>query len=817
MKLNISFVRTLLLLTVAIATSSIDVFAQDVAPTPWREWDFNNRLFEKIGRYRDHSGSINMQAAANDWEKIDWDEEIEEAYWENDELKTKKSTVNLAHAFSKKNIVNSVIDNSWPLNETTYMFGNRMDNIYFNAPAGCFGFCNESQYDEIGHDCQDRYIALKAGASFTIPDLQVNDWVVIKMDRNAGTAILHINGAQDALGKSIDPNTDYGIGGCQWFNNGANKLPSWRGEYHFKATDNSMTFTFVNNSAYSDQMLKLYNIKVYRDYNVYPSENSIVCERHYGQTFYYYKDDTNSGADKKGNYSLHYRGKAEKSKVVSVLTSGNLPYTINDFTTDDKQYKYYLQSIAGKWGIFKIRMASMDHFGNYTTDYADRICSQTYLNKVDYPCTWDFTDLHKYFIAVAGKEDPANLQDGDLAFWKVYGDYQRDPYCFQMGVNKIGEGAGHNAQYVNGGELHLGDYAFPELKGLGVSAYNWGGHLYNDQLKVTSEGIEINSEAVINGENQYTPFKFHIPEIGGTSSEPAAVYVRVKQIDASKACFKYQKGSAGATDMELVGTDTETSELVYRTPQITSNDNVVIWLNGCVVKKIAVTKDFKDVNSAGYSTECRARDIDHTLTPYFTAGKIKAYRVSAVDYEKSEISLNEVDKILPAASANGDEGLGVILYNTKEGTDKTFSGFGLFVADIHDTKTLSGTNLLCANLIQNDNIGKSTDGNVNYLLNAQGTNVVTGETVTGIAFYRASKTAKLGPNKAYLPMAKSAGAKMSMVFIDEEVENSETTGITVVNTKRTEDNVFYTLSGVKVERPTEGGIYIKNGKKVIIK
>lgn len=790
---------------------SIDVFAQDVAPTPWREWDFNNRLFEKIGRYRDHSGSINMQAAANDWEKIDWDEEIEEAYWENDELKTKKSTVNLAHAFSKKNIVNSVIDNSWPLNETTYMFGNRMDNIYFNAPAGCFGFCNESQYDEIGHDCQDRYIALKAGASFTIPDLQVNDWVVIKMDRNAGTAILHINGAQDALGKSIDPNTDYGIGGCQWFNNGANTLPSWRGEYHFKATGNSMTFTFVNNSAYSGQMLKLYNIKVYRDYNVYPSENSIVCERHYGQTFYYYKDDTNSGADKKGNYSLHYRGKAEKSKVVSVLTSGNLPYTINDFTTDDKQYKYYLQSIAGKWGIFKIRMASMDHFGNYTTDYADRICSQTYLNKVDYPCTWDFTDLHKYFIAVAGKENPGILQDGDLAFWKVYGDYLRDPYCFQMGVNKIGEGAGHNAQYVNGGELHLGDHAFPELKGLGVSAYNWGGHLYNDMLQVTSEGIAI--DAVVDGEGR--PFKFHIPEIGGTSGEPAAVYVRVKKIDDTYVCFNYQKGSAAAAQMEFVGIDPETSELVYRTPQITSNDNVVLWLNGCVVKKIAVTKDFKSVNSYGYSTESRTRAIDHNLTPYFTAGKVKAYSVSDVDYDKSKIVLSEVNKILPAASANGDAGLGVILYNNEE----TSFDFGLFVADIHDTETLSGSNMLCANLTQNNEIGKNNDGStVNYLLNAKGTNVVTGQEVTGIAFYRASKTAKLGPNKAYLPMSASAGSKMSMVFaVEDDGESGETTGIAVVNTKRGEDNTYYTLSGVKVDRPTKSGIYIKNGKKIIIK
>ena len=266
--------------------------------------------------------------------------------------------------------------------------------------------------------------------------------------------------------------------------------------------------------------------------------------------------------------------------------------------------------------------------------------------------------------------------------------------------------------------------------------------------------------------------------------------------------------------MELVGTDAETSELVYRTPQITSNDNVVLWLNGCLVKKIAVTKDFKSVNSYGYSTESRTRAIDHNLTPYFTAGKVKAYSVSDVDYDNSKIVLSQVDKILPAANANGDEGLGVILYNK----DKTsLDGFGLFVADIHDTETLGGTNMLCANLTQNNEIGKGTGDNVNYLLNAQGKNVVTGETVTGIAFYRASKTAKLGPNKAYLPMAKSAGAKMSMVFVDDEVENSETTGITAVNVKHTGDDAFYTLSGVKVERPTESGIYIKNGKKVIIK
>lgn len=826
MKLNISFVRTLLLLTVAIATSSIDVFAQDVAPTPLREWDFNNVAFA-FGRYADEGSVINWDDAKVDWQRDDIQVQIEEAYWNaNDELEYHTINKTSAHAFCKHEIRNHQIQGGqrlylnagWPL------FGPLMNDIVFNAPVGAFGFCNEAATSKKGVDVQERYIALKYGASFTLTDLQEGDWVVIKMDRNLGTANLKITGAKDALGNNIDSNDEYGIGGCQWFNNGnaTNKDYHWRGEYHFQATGTEMTF-FYNGGA-TGQMLKLYNIKLYRNSSVYPSENSIVCSKHYGQTFYYYKDDTNSGADKTGHYELHYRGKAEKTHLISVSKSGTLSFTADNFTKSG-DYKYLLQSNAGEWGIFKVRLASKEHHGKYYTDYADRICSQTYLNKVDYPCTWDFTDLHDYFKAVAGKENPANLQDGDLAFWKVYGDYLRDPYCFQMGVNKIGEGAGHNAQYVNGGELHLGDHAFPELKGLGVSAYNWGGHLYNNMLQVTSEGIAI--DAVVDGEGR--PFKFHIPEIGGTSGEPAAVYVRVKKIDDTYVCFNYQKGSAAAAQMEFVGIDPETSELVYRTPQITSNDNVVLWLNGCVVKKIAVTKDFKDVNSAGYSTECRARDIDHTLTPYFTAGKIKAYRVSAVDYEKSEISLNEVDKILPAASANGDEGLGVILYNGDEG-NKAMSGFGLFVADVHDKDNndlkLSDTNLLCANLTQNNSIGANPGDYTNYLLNGQGTNEVTGATVTGIAFYRASKTAKLGPNKAYLPMetsqvkpsdSNSHGAKMTMVFVNEEENNNEATGIAVVNTERTEDNAFYTLSGVKVVRPTNSGIYIKNGKKIIIK
>ena len=49
-------------------------------------------------------------------------------------------------------------------------------------------------------------------------------------------------------------------------------------------------------------------------------------------------------------------------------------------------------------------------------------------------------------------------------------------------------------------------------------------------------------------------------------------------------------------------------------------------------------------------------------------------------------------------------------------------------------------------------------------------------------------------------------------------EEKNTTGIDKVeNKKDDDDNVYYTISGVRVVNPTEKGVYIKNGKKVIVR
>ncbi|WP_449016702.1 leucine-rich repeat domain-containing protein [Prevotella sp.] len=64
----------------------------------------------------------------------------------------------------------------------------------------------------------------------------------------------------------------------------------------------------------------------------------------------------------------------------------------------------------------------------------------------------------------------------------------------------------------------------------------------------------------------------------------------------------------------------------------------------------------------------------------------------------------------------------------------------------------------------------------------------------------------------------SFGAKgIYLSFALDEEKN--TTGIESIDAagKADEDNVYYTISGVRVVNPTEKGVYIKNGKKVIVR
>ncbi len=73
--------------------------------------------------------------------------------------------------------------------------------------------------------------------------------------------------------------------------------------------------------------------------------------------------------------------------------------------------------------------------------------------------------------------------------------------------------------------------------------------------------------------------------------------------------------------------------------------------------------------------------------------------------------------------------------------------------------------------------------------------------------------AKISPYRAYFTGVTVSGSSSAIAIFDE---GNGTTTIRSINANGEIDNVFYDLSGRRVENPTKG-IYIMNGKKVVIK
>ena len=82
-----------------------------------------------------------------------------------------------------------------------------------------------------------------------------------------------------------------------------------------------------------------------------------------------------------------------------------------------------------------------------------------------------------------------------------------------------------------------------------------------------------------------------------------------------------------------------------------------------------------------------------------------------------------------------------------------------------------------------------------------------------VGFYKvdASDPITAQPFRAYLTAAPGAGAALRIVY------QGDVTGIEAVETAAdSKEDAFYTLSGVRVSHPVKG-LYIKNGKKVMVK
>lgn len=96
-------------------------------------------------------------------------------------------------------------------------------------------------------------------------------------------------------------------------------------------------------------------------------------------------------------------------------------------------------------------------------------------------------------------------------------------------------------------------------------------------------------------------------------------------------------------------------------------------------------------------------------------------------------------------------------------------------------------------------IAASTEGQTNYAFN-------------GKAFVFVKDAIEVGPNKAWLSINNSNARAISIVFDDEttKIANTNLTNITNGN--------WYDLNGRKLDKmPTKKGVYIMNGRKVVVK
>lgn len=715
-----------------------------------------------------------------------------------------------------KSIYDMEADNADMIHETAGL-------VFFTEPNE-LGLYNENEVPTSSF--KDRFIGLMGGGKLIIPRLQAGDRVVIKMgcfgnaeDKGNSEfeqkAVLWLKNAKDAKGTPIPENTDYIIGGSMPYDGETQP----HGEYHF----------IVNQTSTSDDtdfaidvqeagLLKIYSIDIYR--NAANNNADILTENSIttadGPELLFTDEDA-AESTKDMEFYLRYSGFEEPSTFGEV-TSGYIRGNLSEINTTPGTKPNSLKATftKGDFGSFRADAQVKTQNDTYVTDYTPGSLAVGNLDKMEYPYTWDFTDLLEI-------NHPGNMPDNKYIDHAIQFERTSDLVDDYKGwVDDEGVHCLRNAPmnepgilFANGGQLYAKNEMFNEIAGIGFKRSMddpEDAKLMNRSVGIHSGSLELNAD-----EGMF--HKLVLPKVPANG----VVYVRATPIKNASLVTKCSVN--GVTEktfdktIEIPMGDNK-KDYVYIMKNNAEQD-VELWLNGLSVQKIAVSTDFKKIGSTGYATESRDHIIDHRLTEFFTGEKVKAYWGKI---EGDKVKLQEVE-FLEAASDEGDA-TGCILYNDASDTDKTVDvidgGFHLFVPDMHDKgATPINGNVLLAYLNNSQGNVMSSENETSYVLSAKyyhsdqvGLNEDEKTYTEGksVAFYKVDpKTgARLSSNSAYIKRSGSSNARLAMFF-------DETTGIKSLITFDEEDEVWYTLSGMRIEAPSKAGIYIRNGKKVIVK
>ena len=250
----------------------------------------------------------------------------------------------------------------------------------------------------------------------------------------------------------------------------------------------------------------------------------------------------------------------------------------------------------------------------------------------------------------------------------------------------------------------------------------------------------------------------------------------------------------------------------YFGPELPATGDAAMW----ILEKVDDTNYF----GVKPSTNMRGRDGKYYTTlyvdfPFQIKGDVKAYTIEGVDAKNAQgyyfakvKELAQQGDTVPAQTAV------VLECNSTNPADNQLLPTG-------DEKPKTSNNRLCGTFFGGSingltvKDGAGNDYNVTHD-NIRAFNINTADSRNPIGFYKVkSNVTNIPGNKAFLVLTNAEAQAKGFVL---EFEDGGTTGIeTIENSKHsTEDGVYYDLQGRRVENPTRG-VYIVNGKKVVIK
>lgn len=438
-----------------------------------------------------------------------------------------------------------------------------------------------------------------------------------------------------------------------------------------------------------------------------------------------------------------------------------------------------------------------------------------------YPHTWDFNKFGNQTVATTTAYNIINNcgdpGTDDKRVNSLYYDSTNNNYTTKA-QNGYGFDQGNNVYFNNKNGVKE---TLDEFEGIRISL-----------VKSTSNRFELAKTEQINADGT-TKWQFRMN--GNThymtlSNVPAGkLYMVINSpyigINSPNATFESVSGEGYTLENDNTLLNTNGTKKVVI--DVTEAGDVSFCVKNFTCEKIAVaahTKTFKKnyvKDGKTYATDCLNYDVRYDLLNAFTDHSVKAYYITDMANSTGNTATVTATEVNQVNAVKGSQGVLVVYQGAVENDTEV----PVFKTDVNtsakEVVESGATPEQLENLFKTrDKIATKPADHYLYVLS------YTGSQGGDLGFYNYVGSAYID-RAAYLFISKewvgedpygsgtTSARKVSLITIDAE---GVTTGVSEVETEKTPNNdgYFYNLNGMRVEHP-KAGIYIRNGKKVVMK